>query len=58
VFLYLRLPLGVLRTPCNTKLINNDVLENTSGIVCSAIDSLKKRVLPEDGPVWLKHVVK
>jgi hypothetical protein len=47
-------------TPCNTKLKNDDVLKRTSGTACSATDSLKKekRLLPEDGPVWLKPVVK
>jgi hypothetical protein len=39
------------------KLINNDVLKSITDNVCSAVDSLKS-VLPEDGPVWLKHVAK
>jgi hypothetical protein len=29
-------------TTYNTKLINDDILKNTSNIVCSAIDSFKK----------------
>jgi hypothetical protein len=44
-------------TPYDTKLINNDTVKSRSGIVCTAIDYLKKRVLPGDGPVSLKHVV-
>jgi hypothetical protein len=42
----------------NTKLINNGILKSPSDNVCSAIDSLKRRMLPEGGPVWLKRVVK
>jgi hypothetical protein len=46
------------RDAYNTKLINNDILKSMSGTVCSAIDSSKKSVLPENGPMWLKHVAK
>lgn len=39
------------------KIINNEVLKDTIDM-CSAVDSLKKSVLLEDGPVWFKKVAK
>jgi hypothetical protein len=38
------------------KLIYNSILKNTRDVQCDR--SLEKRVLPEEGPVWLKNVIK
>jgi hypothetical protein len=42
---------------CIFKKIYNGIRKSASDNVCSATDSLKKRMLPEDGPMKLKHVV-